>query len=227
MSEIGAKNLLRALGDILKVRDVKQAPGELDTSSVKVVTALDPGWAGYSQFQLLDLSFPISGTSSFTWEPIGRGALGSNSGIDSTAYRLSQGVETVLLGISISITYDAAGAAAEDGHRISLSINQQANNDPISTINTGMFNPWVTVGVGNLYYFWTWPFGRAFSDNSLFPGGRGLWVPEGSRIQFGVAQLGDPFADPPEAPGNWPANTIASLAAIGVTTPVGIRPPGL
>lgn len=228
-SGIGNRKLMQRLGEVLGIEDVKQAPQFLRTDELVPTISLDPAMAGLGEFQLFATG-AIDGINSFGWMPIGPDAPSfTYLNFASTAYTTVANKEHVILGMRITVDYDAAGRNADAAAAMSLSLNasRQASSSTISLNPESYIGSWAIINNSNLNYVWSHPWwvGQPYLGLDPSPAQppfkalamNPVYVPAGSRYRLEVTR---------EGAGNWPANTTASVYAYGVTVPKGMRPPG-
>lgn len=229
MSEIGFKSILRALGDALQIRDVKSAPSELDTSSIKVVAGLDPGVFGLQQHQMFGASLPLVGLGSAMLTLVGEPNGDAIGWADTNRFRANAQREVVILGIRARVTYNGAGAAADANSVMGLEFYRQAAGNVISSMAESTFRKWVTVeGAARLIYDWSFPWyqNQRYQGADPFAQVEGgdvmsmpyIYVPAGSAFRINLLKISGAV---------WPAATTWDIQAFAVSCPKGMRPPGM
>lgn len=224
-SGIGNRRIMRALGKVLGIEDVKQAPARLKTDELVPVVGLDPGMAGYQTWQTFGAGLSLAGISSAAWPIVGNV---SGAAIFDPFRQLENGdKEFAVLGLRVVITFTDAGAVADEGQTPFVSYWRQQTaagaQAPESYIEMGMIEP---VG-GPSYFIHSIPMQlRKHRYEVGDPGPatvptlniRPLWVPAGSFFGLTVAKTSG---------SNFPAGTTVDVAAWGVHCPQGMRPPGI
>lgn len=144
MSKIGNLQVLRSLGKLLQIEDVRQAPSELDTSSVKVTVDLGGGGFsgrsfGYNNFN--DLNY--AGNNSVIQQLINPNPL-------ETSALLNPTIDARVLGASLRIEFDAAGSLAFNGKllRVDLALIPSIDASTTVIVSSTVF----TITTGNLLY---------------------------------------------------------------------------
>lgn len=224
MSGIGNRAIMRALGKVFGIEDVKQAPQDFDTSTVKVVAGLDPGMMAVEQHQLYEYAVNVAGAAVVTWLPFGTAGGGTFNA--TTARLLNNALDCVVLGMRIGIDYDAAGrdADAAAGRYLTLNIGRMKAGGSISYNFESFEQVIALINPGTLNYIWGHPWHQtqdAYGGDPPVPiGGRRLamnpiYVPAGSELYVSIGR----------SAGAFPANTTAYANAFVVSCPKGFRPP--
>jgi hypothetical protein len=226
MSGIGNRAILRALGKALGMEDIKQAPQELDTASVKTVALLDPGVMGLQQFQLFGAALSLAGATNAVWVPVGPQILSSAGFAATNVFSANGESEVVILGMRMRLSYSVAGAAADSGARMALTWLRQRANDAISAVEESTIPHWVITDGTEQLYNWSHPYhqgarlvtGELIYDQlvAMPP----IYVPAGSTYAISLTKVIGGAA-------TWPADTSWSCTAFGVACPKGMRPPFL
>lgn len=235
-SGIGNRRIMQALGRVLGIEDVKQAPARFKVDELVPTIALEPGWANYQQTQLFTGNVPIAGLNFVDWCFLGPGCFTfCSAGIpafsvdDQTAQR-----ECVILGLNIELVYDAAGrnADAAAAAAAGLQVLRQADSNPVSLVNESSLKSWAVINNYELSYMWSHPWWLRPAYLGLDPS-PGPWacgpmamvpvlVPAGSRYLLRVNREINGSTS-----GVWPANTQIRFTAQVVSCPKGMRPPGI
>lgn len=230
MSRIGNRRIMRALGAALGIEDVKQAPEELDTSTLKAVAMLDPGMMGSEQHQMFGASLSLAGAGSALLTLVGQ-PNGDSAGWANTNRLQDNGNrEVVILGIRARVTYNAAGAAADANAIMGLEFQRQAAGNIISSMMESTFRRWVAVDgtTPRLIYDWSFPWyqNQRYEPADPFRQVEGgdimsmpyIYVPAGSAFRINLLKISGAV---------WPAATSWDIQAFAVSCPKGMRPPGM
>lgn len=222
--------MMRRLGAVLGIEDVKQAPARLKTDELVPTVGVDPGWADYGQVQLIGQT-AVAGTGRWTWIGIGADITNSSAGVPPTSiFPNNGGLEIAILGMSVEVAYSGVGLPNKNVLRIREM--RKAAGAAASVITASRFHHFAIVE-GETNYFWSYPMmGSGRSDGGdpqemLYPpaymAASPIWVPAGSWYGLEVDSLA-PAGDVLSA---WPANTFINLNIMFTTCPRGFRPPGL
>jgi hypothetical protein len=233
LKRIGLRPLMQRLADVLRIEGVSQrAPISLDTSRLVPVVNVEPGWADYRQVQLYSGTVSIAGLSFVDWCFLGPDALSfCSAGIP--AFAVDQNTadrECVILGMCVTVVYDAAGRNADAAAFTSMRLDtlRQAGGASVSLVPECRLKSWAVVNTTELFYSWSHPWWMRPQylgvDPSPTPWINGIMtmapvlVPAGARYMIRFAR---------EQGGVWPANTSCELTAQVVSCPKGMRPPGI
>jgi len=220
-SEIGNKALLRALGVGLEIMDVKQAPSQLDTDSVKVVADLDLGSMNLQPFSVQTSSFELSPETGLTWECVG----GGEATFPSTEVLMRDPTRNVIItGIHVNIDYDAAGLAADvaAGMSVSMSMFEGVVAGLAAIYRTvGNISSFYKARAGRESYDWNFPFwesnerdtARTIITSSYKSS---IFVPAENIFAIGITR---------DILSGFPANTKFFGSIIGFTVPKGCKLP--
>jgi len=230
LKRIGTRSLMQRLANVLGIEGVSQrAPISLDTSRLVPVISMDAGMAGAGGWHTVSPPLSIAGISQASWMIVGN----DSGAVIFDPYRKTGNgdLEYVVMGLRVTIAYDAAGAL--------LDVGQTNNCDYFRKTTPGGGSPTayeshVGMGVvedvgGTHYYLHTFPMylRRQVLDN--VEGGtnitalpvlniRPLWVPAGSVFGLTISK---------NTGAVWPANTTVEVQAWGVRSPKGMLAPGI
>lgn len=232
-SGIGNRALMRALGKVLGIEDVKQAPQFLKTDELVPTIALDPGAAGVQQVQLTG-QVSLAGLSAWNWQMIGSPDTLSTAGLPPQAFYPNNGdVETVILGIQVQLGYTVVGRDAAVGVIQDLHHFRQAATSMVSVSRSSSFPSWAIIDPYNRVYEWSFPMWQRdiwvgndppnLAVPSALMAASPIYVPAGSK--FGLEGFSW-LADKSNLTG-YPAGTVLNVQAFLVTSPKGMRPQGL
>lgn len=226
---IGNRRIMRALGAIMGIEDVKQAPARMKTDELIPVVGLDPGMAGYEAWQTVSPPLDLEALASVNWPIVGND---SGAAIFEPYRQLQNGdKEYAILGLRVTITYDGPGAFVDRGKTNCCAYYRKTVmggggiQAPESYVSMGKVE-----GRGGPEYF-IHAFPMYIKQHCTFVESeqptiwtvpnlniRPLWVPAGMSIGLWVAK---------EDGSAWPENTTVEVSAWGVRCPKGMRPPGI
>lgn len=227
------RRLLMSLGRVLGIEDVKQAPQRLKTDELVPVISLDPGQAGGAQVQLTG-TLPLNGLSVFGWQAIGNPDTLSTAGITggNPFFRLNQDVESVILGLRVQVQFPPPPAVAPLGGWLRITELRQAEGNPVSMVRLSTFAEALYQDGIRWDFFFSYPMWKATSMIGNDPArplsetvmaASPIYVPAGSRwgleVQYWTNDL--------TALLGFPAGAQANFEAFIVTSPRGMRPPGM
>ncbi len=238
MSEIGRKSILRGLGDILGVVDVKSAPAELDTSTVKVVAPLNPGWAAAVPWTRYASGIAIGGLGSGTiaWPVVGDQPQGFSLAIpDSARKRNTAGEENIVLGMSIQFAWANADPFPDQDSEVEIYARMRESFAADPRVVSPFSIPAFTLTGSRLRYAWAYPswgakailapvsgLGEVYGFTGI--GGPSLLVPAGAGLDIVIDHMGLGGT-----PGGvvFAAGTTMDISSWGISCPKGYAPPGL
>lgn len=217
-SGIGNRRLMQALGRLLSIEDVKQAPARLKTDELIPVVNVEPAWSSYETWSYT-ATVQMTGESYWSWDVAGRGFGVVPPSLSTNARQDTQDKETVIMGMAVDLAYDAAGLAADAG--VVLSMVAYRYDGSFGILSQAIDPAWVTVGTAAVgdHYYWSheWGVTQKGAPEQMISRGP-IWVPEGCSYGLTSARL---------AGGSFPANTTLTVTAFGVQVPKGCRPPGI
>lgn len=224
-SGIGNLRLMRALGKVLGVNDVKQAPARLKTDELIPVVGLDPGMAGYEPWQTFGIGRSLAGISQAGWVIVGN-APGS---VIFTADKQADNGESefAIMGLRVVITYPDAAAILDEGQTPVVSYFRQATPQAQAVEESYLELGVIELVGGPAYYIHSIPMYLKKQAYQLGDPGpsqlpvlniRPIWVPAGSVFGLGIAKTSGAV---------FPAGVTADVQAWGVKCPRGFRPPGI
>lgn len=234
-SGIGNRRLMKALGRVLGIEDVIQAPPRMRVDELVPVVAVDPGMAGGGQVQL-QAQVSLDGLSSWGWQAVGfPDSLTTPTFPPAALFPNNGDVETVVLGLNLEVQYSAPPAAPPAaGTVMRLQELRQAEGNSVSMIECSTFDvAQFTDGI-RWQFFWSYPmwmsntfFGSdpdiAPINNAPIMAASPIYIPAGSkwglRMQLWDADMAALAA--------WPAGTVLNAKAFLSTGARGMRPPGM
>jgi hypothetical protein len=235
VSGIGNRSALRALGTVLQVEDVKQAPQELDTSTVKVVAGLDPGMMGGGQVQLVAQG-SVAGLTGASWLAIGPPTFSpAPASLNSSLSTIRQNaqIECVILGLRIEVGFVEPIAAGDLSSLIEIREFRQAAENTASVVRLSSFRGGLVVDPLQDRYIWSYPMwmharmdgsdAEPFVNVPPVMAASPIYVPAGSvwglEVQFWEKGMSALRA--------FPVGTTIDVQGFVVTCPKGMRPPGM
>jgi hypothetical protein len=232
-SGIGNRAIMRALGKVLGIEDVRQAPQFLRTDELIPTIALDPGAAGVAQVQLIG-QVSVAGLAGWTWQLIGSPDTLSTPGLPPQAFFANNAdVETVILGMRVQLAFTAAGRDAAVGTIHDMRHFRQAATSTVSVVRDSSFPSWAIIDPIRRGYDWSFPMWQRdiwlgsdppnLAVPSAIMAASPIYVPAGSK--FGLESFSY-LADMSNFSA-YPAGTVLNVEAFLVTSPKGMRPQGI
>lgn len=229
-SGIGNRSLMQALGRVLGIEDVTQAPQFLKTDELVPTVNLDPGMAGYEQIQLQG-QVSIDGMSMFIWLPFGVNSVGALT-IGTAQYPDNAAKEIVILEASIKVAFTEAGRDAHIGNLCRLMVKRQAGGSAVSLMDGSCWQQWFEVDAMRTEYWWSFPLWQyyrltgndpAVVSQTSIQAASPIYIPAASKwgLELMYTDAGGLFLS------NFPAGTLISVQAMAVACPKGMRPPGM
>lgn len=227
------RRLLMSLGRVLGIEDVKQAPQRLKTDELVPVVSLDPGQAGAGQAQLI-ASLPLVGLSIVGWQAIGFPDTLSSPGIvgGNPFYRNNQDEEIVILGYRVQVQFPAPPAPPPGTSWLRLTELRQTATSAVSMVRLSTFAAGLYVDGIQWDYYFSYPMWKATSiigDDPPRPmtesvmGASPIYVPAGSRWGLELQWWNNDFT----ALQAFPAGTTMNCELFLMSSPKGMRPPGI
>jgi len=235
MSRIGNRRIMRALGAVLGIEDVKQAPTELDTSTLKAVASLDPGMMGMGQVQLVAQA-SVAGLTGASWLAIGPATFSPAPAALNTSLstiRANGEIECVILGLRIEVGFTEPIVAVNN--LIEIREFRQAAGNTTSVLRCSSFRGGLQTDQYQDRYIWSYPMWQHARMRTqgeaatLVDGGNPImaaspiYVPPGSvwglEVQYWQDDMANLIA--------FPAGTTVDVHGFVVTCPKGMRPPGM
>jgi len=221
-SEIGNKRLMRTLAAALGILDVKQAPGRLDTSDVKVIAGLDIGSASIEPIHKTLLGPPsIVGETGYTWNLVGDDG-GDPVFAGDVYYQRRADRHVIITDWFLQVQYTVAGIAA-DADTWADVFTYRMSADNFSFRNAGVVQQAYYATNPIQYYnicfpWWQTPYRSPAANNPIAgpAAGQSIFVPAGEGFSLTISHV--PIAV-------WPAGTVLHGQFNGYAIPVGCKIP--
>jgi len=203
--EIQNRSLLQRMSDFLDLGGVRRAPNFLNMDDVKAVYVL-----GQEPVELFSLgkqwphTLAIDGTTQSIYDITGTTETGA-----SDQLFINSGGPCEIVGLDIQVTYDAAGAIADNTKSMGLQLYRWQRYTSLDPNIVWISNSWQVVATGVLSY----RFNLGGYQPQIAGGGVGPvvnpniqsnYIPTGDRFSVGIFRPGG---------GVWPANTTIFMSA--------------
>ncbi len=215
---IGNRELLKTLGDLLKIEGVSRMPSAIDRDLVHVQTDLNQGGFSGRVIETGSLETEsVAGVSQYTQRIYGERTGAIEPLIKSNIPDDIRKSDARMLSIWMALEFDAAGALAFNGKNVNMTLEYAT---PTSTVRLGIIHdlfPWITVATAIGTYVWA--AGGSHNDLSRRnDNGIGfvIWAPVELALQIHL-DVDDGT--------NFPANTTVSFNAAAAKQFTGGRLP--
>lgn len=212
-------DFIRQMANILRVKGVRNGPTRLKDDEIVPVWGMNGGGFQGRVTQSGGMTgFGVAGVANFTVPLVGRQSA-SFQALNPSDNQRGQPLDTRVLGVWLSIDFDAAGSLAFNGKTLNLTLDYMEDPTGAGTIVLPIQDlfPWTTVLTGFLSYVWALSGHRNGHGGAAAIVGPGpLWVPSERALRMRV-EVHDGTV--------FPANTTIDARCMCAQQPTGVQLP--